>query len=428
MLSHSLEKEPDKIYKWIFWGVTVILILRTLYLGIRAYQYPYWHDFSDYLYNYSGGFIRRGLTGEILLFLRNAFSIPPLTTCVVSSLIAYFVLVWYVVSKFREKGLFWGILISGFMLGGILIFDLSALRRDYIEMSLFLAIIWLYNKVKCSEWLLISNLIAIFAILLHEATFFFMVPICALLTNTKVRNPIKSALAWLPAILAFMACCFWKGNPEMSGPLIATAKTLSPEIFPDGVIPNSLMFIGKDAADVFKFHIYVNFTEPFCGRPIPVGLITVFYFLYVPYITVAMLKVFSRPAPSDKSLCSLMSLIGFQFICLLPMFTILSCDVCRVCFYWIMSSLIVWLSIAENEIDTMFYPKYNRLCHNLVMKMMKPRLSRNKLFLTFCIMFIGVTFYIRGPISIMHSCPAWTAASTVELALNRIVTFLNLKL
>lgn len=427
MLSHSVEKDPDRVYKWIFVAVTSVLVLRTLYLGVRAFQYPYWADFSDYLYNYSGGFIRRGLTGEILIFLKNTFSISPLTTCVVTSLMGYFALAYFIISKFREKGYFWGMLIMGFMLGGVLIFDLAALRRDYIEMALFLAIICLFNKIRCSRWLLFSNLIAIFGILLHEATFFFIVPVCVLLTNVRLHNIFKSAVMWLPATLAFVACCIWKGNAEMYGPIIDTARTLCPEKFANGVVPAALTFIEKGTTDVFWFHIWVNFTQPLCGLPIPVGLITVFYFFYVPYITIAMLKVFSRPGVSNKSLGALMSLIGFQFVCLLPMFTILSCDICRVCFYWIMSSLIVWLTLGESEIESMFFPKYNRISKKLVVKMMAPRLARNRPLLTFCAMCIGVTFWVREPISIIRSCPVGTVASTVKLAVNKIAPILNIK-
>ena len=426
MSAHSLEKRPNKYYNWIFFTISSILILRTLYIDIRSYQYTDWGGFCDYLYNYSGGFIRRGLTGEILFFLKDVLSIPPLVTCVVTSIIGYLILTFYVIYKFNEKGYYWGILLMGFMLGGILIFDLAAWRRDYIEMTLFLAIIYAFKKIRITKWLILSNCISTFGILLHEASFFFMVPVCIFLTNVRLHNMYKSAIVWLPATAAFLACCFYKGNAEMYNILIDTARTSCPEAFVNGEIPNILTFISRDTTDVIWLHIWLNFTQPFYGLPIPVGVITFFYFIYVPYITLAMLKTFSRTMTSNKSLGVLLSLIGFQFVCLLPMFTILSCDLCRVCFYWIMSSLLVWLTIDKREIRVMFIQQYNHLSNWITTKILSLRLSQNKVLLAFCVIFIGVTFYIRQPIPIISSSPAGVITKTVLLAVNKIIIILNI--
>lgn len=115
-------KHSDRIYNFVFCAVGLVIIFKTVFLGIRIYQEPYWGDFGDYLYNYSGGFIRRGLTGEILIFLKERFSASPLIVCYVTSIIGYAIVAYYVLSMFRKKELGPAILITGFTLGAVFIF------------------------------------------------------------------------------------------------------------------------------------------------------------------------------------------------------------------------------------------------------------------------------------------------------------------
>lgn len=417
---HKRFGKTDRIYNYIFWTVGIVIVFKTVFLGIRICQSPYWGDFGDYLYNYSGGFIRRGLTGEILIFLKERFSMSPLMVCYVTSMMGYAIVACYVLSKFKSCGLGGAILITGFTLGAVFIFGFAPMRRDYMELALFIAIIWSYRRLKTGQWLVLSNVIAIFGILLHEATFFFMVPICILLTVTRLHSIVKAIGAWLPSITAFALCCIYKGDAEMYVRIIETAQTLAPDAFAGGVVPGALPYIGKSSEEVFAFHIGMNFTDRIDGLPLPVGIVTVFYFLYVPFITIAALRVFSRRPPGMQRLGALMSLIGFQFICLLPMFTVLSCDICRVCLYWVMSSLIVWLTFREEDIEELFGGRYNRLCRKAVVRMLSLRTARSKILLTFCVLFIGVTFYRRQPRDIVLSSPAGTAVWTAKQVIEKV--------
>lgn len=413
-------KNGDRTYNFVFCAVGLVIIFKTLFLGIRIYQEPYWGDFGDYLYNYSGGFIRRGLTGEILIFLKERFSASPLMVCYVTSIMGYAIVAYYVLSKFRTKGLGPAILITGFTLGSVFIFGFAPMRRDYIELALFIAIIWSYRRLKTSQWLVLSNIIAILGILLHEATFFFMVPVCILLTVTRLHGIVKACAAWLPSIIAFAICCIYKGDAEMYVRIVDAAQALAPDAFAGGAVPGALPYIGKSTDEVFAFHIGMNFTDRIYGLPLPVGIVTVFYFVYVPFITIAALKVFSRRSPGARRLGALLSLIGFQFIFLLPMFTVLSCDICRVCLYWVMSSLIVWLTLGEEDVEALFGDRYNQLCRKTVVGMLSPRVARSKILLAFCVLFIGVTFYRRQPMDMALSSPAGSAVWTVTQVFEKV--------
>ncbi len=404
---HMLSR--DRSYKFLYLSIAILLAAKTLFSATKSIILSRWSNFSDYLYTYSGGFIRRGLTGELLIFLRDTFNIPPLVTAHVISVIGYIVVAWFVISRFKKQGYGLYVLIMGFTLGGILIFGIDAMRRDYIELSFFITIVWAFKKLSTTQWVILSNLVAVLAIMMHEASFFFIVPICILLTNLKIHNIFKSTVLWLPALAIFGLCCMKKGDSEMFSQIIATAHSLAPEEI-DREAPGLLSFIKTDMVEVFKIHLKINFTEPVPHIGIPVGVITVFYFLYIPWITIAMLRAFSTPNIGNQRLSCLLSLIGFQFVCLTPMFTVLSCDIVRVSLYWIMSAMIVWLVLDDREIESMFPTGYIHRVQWLTDKMLALRITRNKVILTFCALCIGVTFYIRQPKPIIGSSPAGAVA------------------
>ena len=65
---------------------------------------PGW-NFYDWLYNYEGGFIRRGLTGEILFAITDFTGISPVLAVSLLSLSCFVILVCYVARKFIKLGL-----------------------------------------------------------------------------------------------------------------------------------------------------------------------------------------------------------------------------------------------------------------------------------------------------------------------------------
>lgn len=192
--------------------------------------------------------------------------------------------------------------------------------------------------------------------------------------------------------------------------LIATAQSLAPEAFVDGAVPYLLCFVKTGVVETFKFHLRMNYIDSFSHTGIPVGFITIFYFLYVPYMTMAMLKAFSTSDIGSRRMSSLLSLLGFQFLCLTPMFTVLSCDIVRVSLYWTMSAMIVWLVLDDQEVGSMFPAGYVHRIQSLADKMLALRLVGNRAILTLCALCIGVTFFSRQPREIIKSSPAGSVA------------------
>lgn len=396
----------DRFYNFVFLGVASLLLLWSCAVMVYAIAHANWMNYVDYLYNYGGGFIRRGLTGEILFLITDLTGIPPLITSYLLSILGYLIVAWFVIVQFRKKGYALNVLIMGFMLGGIFILSINEVRRDYIEMAIFIGIMTCYRKFTLTKWVLCSNVCSVVAILLHEAVFFFMIPILILVTNIKLKNLIKSVCMWLPSVFVFLLCCYYKGSQEMLPAICEPIRVYAPEVFDNGDVPWLLSFIGKDTEDVLRLHIRFNFTQPFSRYLlIPAAFITLFYWVYIPYITICMIKVFNENGLSNSRQKSLFLLIIFQFIVLLPMFTLLSCDILRVSIYWILSSTIVWLVLTDGEIDAMFLSRFNDFGRRITVCCFNRRLP-GKMALTLCMLFIGICNYSRTPVGILYDAPA----------------------
>jgi hypothetical protein len=93
MMTRLKNKVPDFIYFFAL-SLVSILYLRKFVQMFSGYQYPTW-GYSTYLVNYQGGFVRRGLPGELLLQMYDRTKIDPYKFlmffyCVLFSLILVF--------------------------------------------------------------------------------------------------------------------------------------------------------------------------------------------------------------------------------------------------------------------------------------------------------------------------------------------------
>lgn len=94
------------------------------------YGYESW-QISEFLINYQGGFVRRGLTGEILLFLTKNFGIDIVWTIKLFCLLCFTAVCTFFVRAFLKKGYSLYILPLCLFLGSG-ITGYSWIRKDYL--------------------------------------------------------------------------------------------------------------------------------------------------------------------------------------------------------------------------------------------------------------------------------------------------------
>lgn len=362
-------------YRWavFYW---VILIISLIYNSIYTFQFSV---FSDLFINYQGGFVRRGLLGEALLwFYSQGFN--PIYVAYAISLIAYLIIVIFMMHHFRKHGYATGILTHSFLLGGIGIFGLAFYRRDFLILCLFLLIVRLWKRLPLNRWLICGNALAIIAILCHEVFAFWAIPLLFLLTHLRTHHWMKAIASWIPSILIFILCLYKSGNIVQYQMIKKSTETFLE-------YPNVIDFLSYNTGNVIRFHIHTNFLDSINHIPNVIGgVVSIILAIYIGTMANTVYCVSeSRNLQENLHYSSLfLGTLG----CLAPMFTILSTDYTRTLMYASLSSYIVFFSLTTKECDEMI-PNFFKRWIGIILAFIRHILPPTRGKILFIILFLG---------------------------------------
>ena len=358
------------------------------------------YSFSDSFINYQGGFIRRGLMGEILYFFAVHFNFNVEWTVKILALICFSALCIFFVRFFIKKGYTLYILPLCFFLGAPVLNNESLIRKDSLMMCFFIGIFFIFNKNNFSKIVkvLIINILAIIIIFIHETFVFFSFPLLLILfwnlyrEKGYLKSIVLSVISLLPGIMAFILMMSMQGTME-------TAQTIWDSWL--GIIykePSNVRWdtalgaIGWETIPTIKSHLIQNFMA--IKSNISSLVVHCFVFPVIYYIATNALLVFRKNEKdfTNKDKKVLSSIFIFQLISLLPLFTLLSCDYARLIFYWTTSSFAVFLLVPANEIESLipkFFARFIDFINNNITVILRP----TKTTLVFLMMFIGISPY-----------------------------------
>lgn len=364
-------------------GSYVLFLLALLAHFIKQFLQPYGMDswgVSEFLINYQGGFVRRGLLGEILFSFAKHFDINIEVTVKIISGIFYILLCYFFTRSFLKKGYSLYILPLCFFLGAFVLADVW-LRKDTMMLCFFIAIIWLYNKKNLSAIIKIFfiNLLSILMILIHEVFVFFSIPALFFLFSYlfKRKNIIVSFLlsflSLLPSVIAFMLVILKHGDQNTAQIIWNSWQDLYSINKTDVPSMNAIGAIGWTGSHALNFHIKSNFLQIDSGILSSYVWLITFPLLY--YIATNALLVFRKTKTSftehDKTILS--SVLLFQLLFLIPVFCLLSCDYIRITSYWISSSFAIFLIIPHDTIEKLFpsividkINQFNKFIYNIL--------------------------------------------------------------
>jgi len=163
----------NKIYITYFF---YIFITTVIYLNLHLYEFPNKYVYTDWLINYEGGFVRRGLLGQIIFEISNFFNIEISQIILYFQIISYFLyfLLFFFIFLKIKTNFFWFVIIFSPVLFLYPIAELEALgRKDILVISLFLIFSLInYNSLNS----LILAFICFFSLstLIHEITVFYI--------------------------------------------------------------------------------------------------------------------------------------------------------------------------------------------------------------------------------------------------------------
>ena len=392
-------------------------------------------DISDWLINYESGFIRRGILGQILWNLeqlhlydvRIAITIICFATSIVILILTYRI--------FKKEG--WPILIipTGFILG-FTIFGLGG-RRDLLSLLLTYLVFYLYKSVithtgKKAGWWFLFYFISILQILIHEASFFYTFPImilflfqknknsqCALSKNFKV-----CLLQFMPIFIAMAIVCIFKGDQKTAEIIWNSWNNIFASFPYQGdatIIGAGVDALSWGTPETFINHLkagYLGVNSPSYLR-IPIVIFNLFAaYLLVSRINTVDMGIFKKKQ-MDNVLMSNVLLI--QFVAMIPMFTVLSCDWGRTIPYWLLTSLFFYHLYKNDKIEIINY--LTNTSHKIQFYISSNSILRNK--------YTYILLVLLSPIP--GACAPFDSANTFQQGIiatwqstiNNMITFLQ---
>lgn len=177
---------------------------------------------GDWLINYSGGFVRRGITGEVVLFFSNVFNLSNLGAIVVTIQVVLYFLLFYITYNIIKNESCRRSYIYIFYSPFIFLFPLNNYtsfgRKEILYIVLISSLVYLAKHVTVEKFKIIfilSFMIYPLFILSHEALI-LTVPLLWILYLFHVgisrNNILMLFLISIPSLVVFLVSIFYRGD------------------------------------------------------------------------------------------------------------------------------------------------------------------------------------------------------------------------
>ncbi len=359
------------------------------------------------------------MAGELLYQLYQISPYPITMLIVGITTISFSILLWLLIRLFKREGLAYHFLfLAPWFLVCMFLHAPIWTRRDHLSILITWLIFALYfryltgnTKGKTAGLYVCICLASIVTLLLHEAAFFYTIPILFIhhfLFLQKRGIPsatsfIKSCSTFFPAITTMVIVCLFKGDDSVAKdiwdswqpcintfPLAPYDRELA---YGEGV--NALTW---DTLNTARFHLRENFTGVFC-KMIPKWPFMIYNFITIYYLVTRINTVdlkWNHLKPANTVLLS--NILIIQGCCMLPMFTILSCDWGRTIPYWLTTTFIAYHYFKK---DTTIMPSWlSNTSKFLQTKIENCKILNNP----WCYICVLVTL----PVAAVGGCNIWT--------------------
>lgn len=368
-----------QVYRLIFFGMLMLIFgafIAGLYVFIAESSGTFWEyssfEISDWLINYEGGFVRRGVVGQILYWCYQLHPYPVRYVIVCLCFLGFVSITCLLLHIFKKEG--WSIFILPFTICLYYAFtcDLLWTRRDYWSLIIAFFIFYHYFKFmqqRQQKYLWSFFLLSAFTLLMHEASFFYTFPLLmlhSLISLIKSKNVVGDLTIavgiWLPVLFFFLFIVTHKGDSEV---MQAIWRSWEPCFlkYPhkNGILPsigNGVGFLERESLDAILFHIRLTWQSEFAPNipswPFNFYLIAATYYLVTRLNTVDMHLYPLKPFDN----VTLSNIMIVQLVCLIPMFGFLSCDLGRVIPYWTLSSLLAFYMVKHTQSSATLVPQF----------------------------------------------------------------------
>lgn len=348
-----------------FWLLICLLIGA---IGLQLLAAPSWgHDsyqITEWLINYAGGFVRRGLPGTLFGLVSSATGFQANHLVIVTSLASYLVLGAWLLRRVTDT--FPMVLVLSCVVLGIPAYQDSIIRKDCLGLLFLLACLRVeQSRLPRFTAMATLNVLAGIAILCHE-TFVFYALAGLVFLNRGNPDPqgtfawIRRGICMLPAGIGFLLTVIYHGTPAHADaindswmPLWKTIDPGNPAIATPDASIEALGWTTEQGLSLSLYMLRSGFYQPMAW----IMVFSISFFLVVLF-TDRDNKFEGRPAMATR--IRVTALLLQQLVFISPLF-LLGVDYGRWLFLWLVSSMIfhtcgarasVWLeSFVERIFD-----------------------------------------------------------------------------
>lgn len=328
--------------RFVTWTLAVLLAWAAgrQFFDALKWGHESW-QLSDWLINYQGGFVRRGLAGEAIWHVSRVSGLAANHLAIGLSYLAYLVLLgWFLL---RTRRFFPVALILSCLVLGFPAYQDSIVRKDCLGHVLLLSTLFLVERSPHCRWKLpLANLAAAAAILIHETFVFYSLPALLLLKHqgvpvAKESKFVHRLLAFSPVIACAAFSAFHHGTPEAAAAINSSWIPLWEHTNPGqpGIdkASTAIAAIGWTTAEGMHLPLYMLQSGPYQ----PLCWFVLFCTGFVIVVSLA-----GRCNPADRIAIRerIAGLLLFQLVSLSPLF-LLGVDYGRWFFFWTASSMIL---------------------------------------------------------------------------------------
>lgn len=377
------------LYRLIF-GLIICVLLWNTAVGLNDYfsgYYSYKDDIiCEWLVNYEGGVIRRGITGQLLYWFYQIRPYPVSDTIVFIFYVGVVLLLFFLIKMFVKRG--WSLFLLPFpaFLFTFLGYRFLISRRDAWMLLLACLFFFLYKKYVSNRslWFLVGmNLIIVLGMLIYESILFFVFPIVFfhflwMKCQGNDINVIKTIVVWLPSLLMPFIILECAGTQQMTIEMMQSWMPLFTR-YPMG-----------DAFAVEDIYLYNWIGQPLLDHMrgvlnegwfsssmfiLPRWIFNIYMFIAIYYLTTRLNTVnlkFNKLKQYD--VVQLSNVVIIQFLFLLPYILFLSDDMARNMTYWTVSSFMFFYFFGDSK----FSPDWmNRLSSKIQNAIQRNRFLSN---------------------------------------------------
>lgn len=346
----------------LFYFFFILILIFQLVSQIKSGYAKESYGITEWLINYQGGFVRRGLLGELLYNLNSVSCLNIYSLILSICLILYLVLVIFFVRSFKKKKFPTYILPFVFFLGSPILNNFWV-RKDVLLILIFILVI--FFSLKETKWSIVFvNIFLVLGILIHESIGFFTLPFLALLLFRKLKNSKNSSnlktffvliLQLLPSIFAFCLCLMNKGSWYISNQIWNSWKPIQFPIqsIDNSTVPTAIAGLSWSLKTGLTFAIKTlkNFND---GIYAPIAWFLILVLIYYILINSNWLNVnFKSVVRNGLNRIHLSRVLIFQFVSICPLF-ILGWDYGRWIFYWVSTSFAIIILLPHEMLQTLF--------------------------------------------------------------------------